>query len=718
MFYGRPCQWVHHNRRTFDHRGHRGRGRARGRGRGEGHCGQWLPKREATVPAPHHPQPQEGILDIPPSDVSDLSPSLVQKGLVKNTFISFQDSSAIVARDVSGAARRALSDQTDSPSAVPPGFEALSPNRYVNSGQSHAGADDESTPEWFTPPKRNHQGPYSFSGVGLDGSLRRSSSLCEIGQAPPVSILRFNSQPLEVDAAARAADEPFEGLGDGRGGPVGEETRYRVRVSFDDGSVERAVADIGVFVDRSRSKSMNMADPRADQAAPGYRSASINDGDTSLSSIRMENRRASQIHSLLYKPTPATPSPSTSRAPTPDRPEGANEVETQAQPRRSIHFPPTSPANYSPFRHFLAVPGMEPMYQGRSRADTPEQGVERASCVASDGFDATESSAWRDEDSMVSGQFGGARSSVFSMLGTSSMLRECFDLPRMSVEASPGPSPPSRRSQAQNALTAENYTPWRQPAPPIPETSQLFPSPYGPIVPPPPMAPPNPLTAPPASSSLLAAPKQQPSVAPPQQQQQHSMPIILQPPIRTQPQILPVPQERVRTGRAPLRSAPHVRQDEVYRKNPAVAHSFSANNLWHDSDERVHPQQVGRGVFGAVGEPTRGGGLVRGWGPPAMRGGMRSVSMNLPPEWDFDADEMEMGERSLGSVDHPRGCRPCMFYWSPKGCMNGLECPYCHMYHPNKKRKPVKEQRNLMIIARPDGKVEYIRCSLEEALRT
>ncbi|CEL99789.1 unnamed protein product [Vitrella brassicaformis CCMP3155] len=62
-----------------------------------------------------------------------------------------------------------------------------------------------------------------------------------------------------------------------------------------------------------------------------------------------------------------------------------------------------------------------------------------------------------------------------------------------------------------------------------------------------PMAPPNPLTAPPASSLLVAAPKQQPSVAPPQQQQQHSMPIILRP---------PVPQERVRTGRAPLPVAP------------------------------------------------------------------------------------------------------------------------------------------------------------------
>merc|ERR1712062_535300 len=70
---------------------------------------------------------------------------------------------------------------------------------------------------------------------------------------------------------------------------------------------------------------------------------------------------------------------------------------------------------------------------------------------------------------------------------------------------------------------------------------------------------------------------------------------------------------------------------------------------------------------------------------------------------------------SIGSQGHPNTCRPCAFFWT-KGCMNGKECRFCHEWHPPKKKKPMKEQKNLMIIARPDGRIEFMRCTVQEAL--
>jgi len=72
--------------------------------------------------------------------------------------------------------------------------------------------------------------------------------------------------------------------------------------------------------------------------------------------------------------------------------------------------------------------------------------------------------------------------------------------------------------------------------------------------------------------------------------------------------------------------------------------------------------------------------------------------------------------KSLGSAQHPNECRPCAFFWT-KGCINGPECRFCHEWHPPKKKKPMKEQKNLMIIARPDGKIEFMRCTVYEAMR-
>jgi len=42
---------------------------------------------------------------------------------------------------------------------------------------------------------------------------------------------------------------------------------------------------------------------------------------------------------------------------------------------------------------------------------------------------------------------------------------------------------------------------------------------------------------------------------------------------------------------------------------------------------------------------------------------------------------------SVGSALHGSGrCKPCAFIFK-KGCMNGVECEYCHLCEPGEKKK-------------------------------
>lgn len=63
--------------------------------------------------------------------------------------------------------------------------------------------------------------------------------------------------------------------------------------------------------------------------------------------------------------------------------------------------------------------------------------------------------------------------------------------------------------------------------------------------------------------------------------------------------------------------------------------------------------------------------------------------------------------------NHPYSCKPCAFYWN-KGCINGKNCMFCHLWHLPKRKKPMREQRNLMIITRDDGKIMFFRCKLAD----
>lgn len=55
----------------------------------------------------------------------------------------------------------------------------------------------------------------------------------------------------------------------------------------------------------------------------------------------------------------------------------------------------------------------------------------------------------------------------------------------------------------------------------------------------------------------------------------------------------------------------------------------------------------------------------------------------------------EPGMPSAGSADHAKGtCRPCAFFHtSPRGCVNGRDCIFCHMCPPGAMKKWKKERQ-------------------------
>lgn len=47
---------------------------------------------------------------------------------------------------------------------------------------------------------------------------------------------------------------------------------------------------------------------------------------------------------------------------------------------------------------------------------------------------------------------------------------------------------------------------------------------------------------------------------------------------------------------------------------------------------------------------------------------------------------------NAGSLGHPESCKPCAFYcYSLRGCRNGAECSYCHLFHESKLRQRREE---------------------------
>jgi len=58
----------------------------------------------------------------------------------------------------------------------------------------------------------------------------------------------------------------------------------------------------------------------------------------------------------------------------------------------------------------------------------------------------------------------------------------------------------------------------------------------------------------------------------------------------------------------------------------------------------------------------------------------------------FDSLERNGPQESLGSRQHPEGCKPCAFYcYSLCGCRNGPSCIFCHLFHESKLRQRREE---------------------------
>ena len=85
----------------------------------------------------------------------------------------------------------------------------------------------------------------------------------------------------------------------------------------------------------------------------------------------------------------------------------------------------------------------------------------------------------------------------------------------------------------------------------------------------------------------------------------------------------------------------------------------------------------------------------------AMRGAASpsSTTSGLSPTKGKDEPEEEVPDRqpcmSVGAALHGTGeCKPCAWFWKPKGCQNGEECRHCHMCPSGeiRHRKRMKEK--------------------------
>mmetsp|Transcript_56365 Transcript_56365/g.132157 ORF Transcript_56365/g.132157 Transcript_56365/m.132157 type:complete len:442 (-) Transcript_56365:119-1444(-) len=78
----------------------------------------------------------------------------------------------------------------------------------------------------------------------------------------------------------------------------------------------------------------------------------------------------------------------------------------------------------------------------------------------------------------------------------------------------------------------------------------------------------------------------------------------------------------------------------------------------------------------------------------------------LPPR--FACLARDGASESVGSVQHPNGCKPCAFYcFSPQsGCRNGLDCVFCHLDHVSRLRKKKEEWKRTQRERRKNGRLK------------
>jgi len=84
----------------------------------------------------------------------------------------------------------------------------------------------------------------------------------------------------------------------------------------------------------------------------------------------------------------------------------------------------------------------------------------------------------------------------------------------------------------------------------------------------------------------------------------------------------------------------------------------------------------------------------------------------------FKDGRTALNDISVGSRLHSAGyCKPCAWFWKPKGCLNGAECRHCHLCpkgeitrRKREARRNSRQQRHLIVpaIATPENAGEAV----------
>eukprot|EP00931_Biecheleriopsis_adriatica_P095338 TRINITY_DN68950_c0_g1_i1.p1 TRINITY_DN68950_c0_g1~~TRINITY_DN68950_c0_g1_i1.p1 ORF type:complete len:353 (+),score=74.33 TRINITY_DN68950_c0_g1_i1:95-1060(+) len=87
-----------------------------------------------------------------------------------------------------------------------------------------------------------------------------------------------------------------------------------------------------------------------------------------------------------------------------------------------------------------------------------------------------------------------------------------------------------------------------------------------------------------------------------------------------------------------------------------------------------------------------------------------------------DAEEAVLHNRepefSLGAVAHGSGlCKPCAWFWKPKGCLNGEACKHCHLC-PSTALKAAKAQKKKLSQERKEAEQQNPQCLQASVIHT
>lgn len=72
--------------------------------------------------------------------------------------------------------------------------------------------------------------------------------------------------------------------------------------------------------------------------------------------------------------------------------------------------------------------------------------------------------------------------------------------------------------------------------------------------------------------------------------------------------------------------------------------------------------------------------------------GARRAAISSDANIKGERQEVEAAQVAMAELHAAGNCRPCLYYNSKKGCMNGGECRFCHLAHRTKAR-PCKSKR-------------------------